>query len=550
MTVRATCGIFGVALGVCVSAAIAAEAQPKFFDDDPLWHEPLSQNVDEATRYEPDLTYLNLVNLFGRPGDPVLGQRAKNVNTVDEVLDGAYYINRAGRIELTPEIVARAANTDDGPAPGPWTVISAKSDGITPGFTIRDSSGVVWFLKFDPPGYRGMATGSEIVGAKLFWALGYHTTEYHLARLERSKLQIAETANITPPGEVRRPMRLDDIDWLLERAEPEPDGTFRVIASKAAPGRPVGRIRFDGTRKDDPNDVVPHEHRRELRGYFVFAAWLNHVDAKDTNSLATLVNENGRTYIRRHLLDFGSILGSAGIGPREGWQGYETLVEPPKEILKRMVSLGLRIPQWRRLRFFEAPSIGRIPAHHEAWHPERWQPHVTNAAFRHARADDKFWAASKLAVVDEAMVRAAVAEGRFDDSVGEEALVQMILERRTRILEAYLPAINPVVSPQLSPKGRLTFRNLAVDAGVSAPPAGYRASWYRFDNDTRELEHLGDSEGTETTLEAPVLPQSGFVKVELASIGAPIAAWEEPLLVYFRKNGGDWKLVGLERLPD
>ena len=39
---------------------------------------------------------------------------------------------------------------------------------------------------------------------------------------------------------------------------------------------------------------MPHEDRRELRGYGVFAAWLNHVDAKAINSLDTLVtDENG-----------------------------------------------------------------------------------------------------------------------------------------------------------------------------------------------------------------------------------------------------------------
>ena len=99
------------------------------------------------------------------------------------------------------------------------------------------------------------------------------------------------------------------------------DGSYRVIASRAAPGRPVGRIRFEGTRADDPNDIVPHEHHRELRGYSVFAAWLNHVDAKGINSLAALVTENGRTFIRQYLLDFGSALGSGGIGPTEIWEG-------------------------------------------------------------------------------------------------------------------------------------------------------------------------------------------------------------------------------------
>ena len=82
-------------------------------------------------------------------------------------------------------------------------------------------------------------------------------------------------------------MRASDIDALLERADREKDGSYRVVASKALPGKPIGRIRFTGTRPDDPNDLVPHEDRRELRGYGVFAAWLNHVDAKAINTLDT-----------------------------------------------------------------------------------------------------------------------------------------------------------------------------------------------------------------------------------------------------------------------
>ena len=536
------------ALAIVATAAVGANA-PRFFADDPIWTEPITQDVDAATRYEPNLLYQSLVNLFGKPGDPEFGGRSRDVNTVDEVPDGQFYVNRAGRLTLTPAMVARAANTGNGPADGPWTIVEAKSDGITPGFTIRDRHNDLWFLKFDPPGWRGMATGAEVIASKLFWAVGYHTVEYYIANLVPSNLVIGNDATIEPPGQAERRMTRDDIDWLLQRADRNQDGSYRVIASKAAPGRPVGRIRFEGTRSDDPNDIVPAEHRRSLRGYLVFAAWLNHVDAKGINSIAVLVTENNRRYIRRYLLDFGSALGSAAVGPREEWQGYEQLVEEPREIGRRIISFGARIPPWRRATFFESPSVGRLPIDHDTWNPDGWQPHVTNSAFRHARPDDKFWAAHKLTFMTDQIIAAAVREGMLNDPEGEQMLARLIGSRRDRILATYLPAVNPIVNPVLD-AGRLTFDNAAVSARVAAAPQAYRAEWSAFDNATDTNTSIGVTESREPSLEIPVLPDTPgtYVRVNIAATGAPVEAWTRPVSAYFQRTGQGWKLVGFQRV--
>jgi len=534
---------------VLALSALSLGAQSRrFYPDDPIWREPLTQDVKNAARYEPDLAYQTLENLFWSPGDKLLNQRAENLNTVDEVPDGAFFENRAGRVGLTPAIVARAANTSDGPAPGKWTVVSAKSDGVTPGFTIRDSANQLWFIKFDPPGWRAMATGSEIVAAKLFWAAGYHTAEYHIGKLDPANLVIGKDTRITPQGETSRTMRQSDILWLLGRADRDPDGTYRVILSKAAPGRPVGRIQFQGTRADDPNDIVPHEHRRELRGYFVFAAWLNHVDAKGINSLSTLITENGRSFIRHYLLDFGSALGSAAVGPREGWEGYEALVEEKSEVGRRVLSFGARIPVWRTQAYFESPAVGRLPRDHSKWDPEKWWPHITNSAFRHMRPDDTFWAATKLAAITDDMIRAAVAEGQFGDPTSEEFLVKAISERRLRILQTFLPKVNPIVDPSLDAQGHLAFRNLAADLGVADRAPGYRALWYTFDNNTDRATLVATTEETQSPMVMPAMPPSDYIKVDLSSIGGP-ESWTRPISAYFRRNGPEWTLIGFERLP-
>ena len=538
------------ALAMATALTIAGSAaSPRFYDDDPIWNERDTEDASSMKPLEVDLLVDLTTSLMG-PREVNAG-RARNVNTIDEVPDSSWYTNRAGSRPLTPADVFTGPDTTAGPEPGTWTVTSSKSDGVTPGFTIKDAKGQLWFLKFDPPGYRGMATGTEVAVTKLMWALGYHVAENHIAYMHRERLAIGNGAKFTPAGGTRRPMRLDDLDRLLERADREPDGTYRVVASKALPGKPIGRIRFFDTRPDDPNDVVPHQDRRELRGYGVFAAWLNHVDAKSINSLDTLITENGRSFVRHHLLDFGSTLGSAGVGPADYWEGAEYVLEP-KQMLTQMVSFGFAIPKWHTEPFYEAASIGRLPVNNADFNPDLWKPRVPNQAFLHARADDKFWAAQRLMALTTEHLRAAVRAGDFREPAAEAFLVRALAERRDAIGRAYLTGVNPIVDPALDSDGTLTFRNAAVESDFAHAPRGYRAEWFRFDNATARREAIGETSAHTTELDAPLrLPsaEGAIVLVKVSSVKAVTPAWERPVDMFFRYRHGSWQLVGFERMP-
>lgn len=543
-----------VAAGAAIAAALStlgSAATPRFFDDDPVWVERDSENAAGIQPLEVDLVTDLATNLVLGSKDPEL-VRAKNVNSVDEVPDSSWYTNRIGRLPLTPEEVGRGPDRTTGPARGRWTITSSKSDGVTPGFTVKDETGQRWFLKFDPRGYRGMSTGTEVAVTKLMWALGYNVPENHIARFRREQLVIGESAKFTPAGGEARRMRAGDVDRLLERANREPDGSYRVVASRALDGTPVGRIRFYGTRPDDPNDIVPHEHRRELRGYGVFAAWLNHVDAKAINSLDTLVTENGRSYVRHNLIDFGSSLGSGGIGPADPWAGTQYLVEP-KLTGRQMIAFGFARPRLQSAAYYESSSIGRLQRDNSDFDPRAWRPRVPNQAFLHARADDRFWAARKLVALSTDMIGAAVKAGELHDPKSEAFLVRALAERRDAIARVYLTAINPIEQPALDRDGRLTFRNAAVDADVARAPRRYHAVWSVFDNATGGTQHVGTSDSPDTQMQAPDrLPMldGSIVKVALASSGSGYASWTDPVDAYFRYRAGSWQLVGFERMPE
>lgn len=544
-----------VALALAAALAVTAAsdnraAAPRFYDDDPIAVEPDTQDATGVRPWTIDLGYDIIESTFADRGSGGYGTLARSVNTIDEVPDSSWFANRVGTEPITPAEVAVGPDTVKGPAAGKWTIVSAKSDGITPGFTIRDADNGLWFIKFDPPGYHGMATGAEVIVTKLMWLLGYHVPENYIASFAREDLVVGPDATVEPPGGRERSMRGGDVDNLLKRANRAPDGSYRVLASRALPGKPLGGFRFYGTRPDDPNDVIPHEHRRELRGYVVFAAWVNHVDSKSINTLDVLVNSGTRAVVRHYLLDFGSTLGSSAVFPREHWEGFEYLYEGEGIVGKRLFGLGWPVPAWRTVKFFESPAIGRLPADHATWDPDSWRPRTTNPAFRRARADDRFWAARKLAAVTNDMIAAAVRAGQLEDEASEQYLVRALAERRDAIVRAYLPAINPVVEPRLSDAGVLTFTNAAVAADVAHAPDGYRVQWSRFDNATGGSEPIAETVGTAAAVSSPPLPaESGsFVLAEIRAADAEPVSWTRPVKAFFRRMpGGSWKLVGLER---
>ena len=198
-----------------------------------------------------------------------------------------------------------------------------------------------------------MASGAEVAVTKLFYALGYHVPENYIAKLTRDMLVIDDRSTITAADGGERHLTDGDVDKLLKMAAQESDGSYRVIASKAVSGKPIGPFLYAGTRSDDPNDIVPHEHRRELRALRVFAAWTNHVDSKSINSLDTLSPKAG---VRgaAYLIDFGSTLAAPQSKP-EFDEGHQYIFEPGPTAAG-IVSLGFTsrrftsstIPTFRR----------------------------------------------------------------------------------------------------------------------------------------------------------------------------------------------------------
>ena len=155
-------------------------------------------------------------------------------------------------------------------------------------------------------------------------------------------------------GEV--PMTEANLDSVLAATRSVFGGEYHALASRYLDGTPIGPFDDQGMRKDDPNDTVRHQDRRELRALKVFAAWVNHFDTKMHNSLDMYVGEPGQGYVRHYLIDFASTLGAFGdkLVKRFGYEyGFDTF-----PILGRTVTLGFVEDTWVALE--RPPGLDEI----------------------------------------------------------------------------------------------------------------------------------------------------------------------------------------------
>ncbi|MEZ5400494.1 MAG: hypothetical protein R2729_12550 [Bryobacteraceae bacterium] len=464
-----------------VLAAILALAAPaasrRFFPDDPIAHAPAPlpaasvrpAAIDEFTDF---LT--QSANPRQRPPTPSLA-----ADTLGNVPDSAWFTNRHERRRMSLDELRRGPGGATPPRP-PYLVRSIRRDGRTARLEVRDIAGRVFFLKTDPAQYPELATAADVIGSRFFHAMGYHVPENYLVNVARAQLKPAPDATVPAGGRRRRPMTQTDLDSLLDIAPRQRDSSYRIMASLRLPGTLAGPFAFSGTRRDDPNDFVPHERRRDLRGLHVPAAWLNYTDAAAPNTLDTLVEDNGVPFLRHYLLDFDSTLGSDRDQPKDARYGNAFSVPPARDILLRMFTFGLYWEPWERTTYRTGSSIGRFGS--EAFDPERWVTAYPNPAFLSRLPTDEYWGAKLVLSFREDEIRAIVEAGAHSDPRDTAYIVQALCQRRLRIGETYLNKVLALDDFHID-NGRLVFRDVREAYGFG-PARQFDFRWSEFDNET------------------------------------------------------------------
>ena len=558
MPIKLLSGEFTLRTLMLLAALVVGALQPagpRFYPDDPLWRDDdMALDASKAEPQEDSNAYDFIVNSFGKPGER-RDVRAFNVNTLDEVPDSSWFTNRIGRREMSIEEIVR------GPDRGPrvvsldgWQIVRDKGAGVQPGFRMADPTGQLYQIEVDPPSNPEMATGAELIGTAFYHAFGYHVVEVAFTEFDPDDLVIASNATIRDPyNGQRRPFERRDLEQVLRRGARLPNGRYRALVSRFAPGRPLGNFRYQSTRPDDPNDIVPHEHRRELRAARVFGAWLNHDDSRGVNSLDMLEPRENGGAIKHYMFDFGSILGSGTVFAQARRAGHEYIFEQAPG-WQALWTLGFGVRPWMRIDYPDVPpAVGRFEG--DAFDPAAWKPEYPNPAFENMRPDDAFWAARIVSAFSDAAIRAIVEKARYSDPKATEYVTQTIIKRRDKVVATWLNGVNPVIDPAVSADGVLTFRNAAVAARVAEGPRGYTLQWFRLDNATASRTNVGGLVSVTTSrgeVSAEVLaPASGdYIGVTITADHPSHAAWSKPATFYFRRSAGQWVWVGAERTDD
>ena len=498
---------------VAYFGVIPSTVAQRFHSDDPIAHDnDGAVEVSSIAKHKLNDQYDFFLHTFGKPGERTK-RPARNINTLGEAPDSSWFQNRHGMFPMSLNGLVRGPNTGDGPSmEQPWQVIEAKTEGITPGFRIRDARGDVYVIKFDPPHNPELATAAEVISTRFFHAIGFNVPENHLAFFKRDQL---------------RGVPEMDLDKMLKRVHRTTDGTYRAVASKLLKGNPIGPFQYFGTRPDDPNDIFRHEDRRELRGLSVFSAWLNHDDSRAINSLDMVVGEQGNRHVKHYLIDFGSTLGSGSVGPQKHRAGWEYMWEP-RAVLGRIATLGLWDRSWVRAKYPAYRSIGRFESTY--FRPEEWKPEYPNSAFLNTTDQDGYWAAKIVMSFTAGEIAAVVREGKLGDPEAEDYLVRTLIERRDKIGAYWLTRLSSFDRFALTPDGGIEFEHLASEYDFARRPE-HRLQWFSFDNMTGERRRIDGSRPKD---------QQGYFL-------ALISSDEGTVEVYVRVLGGNAQIIGIER---
>ena len=417
------------------------------------------QNVHSELVNQLDLSRLGR-KIFRKP------LRSANANVFDEVADSALFTNRHARTALSSEQLVKGYSENEGPdVSQDLVVMSGEMAGLHPSYFVKDARGDSYLLKFDSAESPELATAAEVIASRFYFALGYNVPQYTVTIIPSDKLKAGSGAKFRDDSGFLKELTQESLDEYLLFAPQTADGSFRVSASKIISGESKGFFSLTGRRKNDPEDIVNHRDRREIRALSVFSAWINNTDVSESNTLDVLVTENGKTFLKHYLIDFNSSLGSAHRGAKSPMFGHEYTADFG-EAAKAFLTLGFWEKPWQK-RWREAgekvnqsSAVGYFD--NRELNPRKYKTQLPYETFKRLTRADGFWAAKQIMAFHDNEIRALVSAGKLTSPENAETISKILIERRDLIAKHWLSSANSLDDFKVE-SGKLIFTDLVVN---------------------------------------------------------------------------------------
>ncbi len=483
-------------------------------------------------------------------------RRALGVNALDEVPDSTWFTNRIGAREMTPDEVRTGPVTHDPQRYKPWTVSSTKIGGTSPGLLLKDASGVRYMIKFDGADAPAeLETGTHVAVNRLLWACGYNVPEDQVVYLRPDELVLARNAMVKDlTGADVRPLDAAELDRQLRLVRRGPDGRIRAMASRWIDGTTLGGHPAEGVRRDDPNDRIPHELRRDLRGQYAIYAWLDALDVTEGQYVDSWLADPAdptRHYVEHYAIDFGKSLGAMAAIDHDWWRGFAYDIDFAG-MLRSLVTLGLTDRPWQDR---EAPPLRGVASVFEAktFDPGTWHPDTPGyVPFLTADRIDKFWGAKIVARFTRDQIHAAVEAGRFSDPRAVDYLTDTLVARQHATAAYWFARVDPLDRFEVGASDTLCFDDLAVRYQLIDGAAAHYAI-DAFDGDGRALgprvELAATSDGHACTAQLALAPRdhaAGYTILRLTST-RPGFSGETFVHVAREPRAGALRVIGVWR---
>lgn len=448
--------------------------------------------------------------------DPNRIPRAGDVNALDQVPASSWFEPEPSRLAL------------DGPPQLPLVPVAAEPM-LGKGLVVHDARGLRYELRRDPVDRPEMKTGAAALASRLVQAFGLRTPEVHVMYVTLEHFQHGE--------DIEPFLALESFLYAGPAAGPK---GFRISATRWPPGIDRGITPPFGRRSDDSNDQVAHRDRRTLRALKVLGAWLKLDHFAPTKTRDVYVGTPPMGYLQHYLVGLEDALGAGAVVRPHSGVGLRTdLGAGP---LKNFATLGLWPSPKSLITQRELPAIGAITAQLD---PDAYSAPIPYAAMQRLLPDDGYWAAKRIAGIDEHAIDKALQEALYTDASAHRRMREIVLARRHDVVGHWMSKVTPCEVESASPD-RVRIRNEALALGF-APAEPVRYHVRLLDDRGRILEgHTALT--TDSTSITVGLPRHGFehsdrliVQVRVVDNGRE----RPPFEAHFAPSADGARLVGV-----